>query len=53
MQVDTFPTERGHTQCRIGFFILSRAGNQQGLVLYIDRTGSGQPHPIVRKNMLC
>jgi hypothetical protein len=46
MQVDTFPTERGHMQCRIGFSILSRAGNQQGLVLYIDRTDSGQPHPI-------
>ena len=46
MQVDTFPIEGGHTQCRIGFSILSRTGNQQGLVLYIDRTGSGQPHPI-------
>ena len=43
MRVDTFPIEGGHTQCRIGFSILSRAGHQQGLVLYIDRKGSGQP----------
>ena len=47
MQVDTFPTECGHTQCRIGFSILARAGNQQGMVLYIDRTSSGQPHDII------
>ena len=46
MQVDTFPIEGGHTQCQIGFSILSRVVNQQGLVLYIDRTGSGQPHRI-------
>jgi hypothetical protein len=37
-------------QCRIGFSILARAGNQQCLVLYIDRTGSGQPpHISVQK----
>ena len=33
-------------QCRIGFSILARAGNQQGQVLYINRMGSGQPHYI-------
>ena len=43
MQVDTFPIEGRHMQCQIGFSILSRVGNQQGQVLYIDRKGSGQP----------
>ena len=30
----------------MGFSILARVGNQQGMVLYIDRMSSGQPHDI-------
>ena len=41
--MNRFSIEGGHTQCRIGFSILASVSNQQGLVLYIDRKGSGQP----------
>ena len=44
--VDTFPIDGQIKQCRIGFSILARAGNQQGMVLYIDRTSGDQPHDI-------
>ena len=44
--MNRFSIEGGHTQCRIGFSILASVGNQQGLVLYIDKTGSDQPHDI-------
>ena len=46
LNVGTFPIDGGLKQCRIGFSILSRVGNQQGLVLYINKTGSDQPHDI-------
>jgi hypothetical protein len=46
INVGIFPIDGGLKQCRIGFSILARVGNQQGLVLYIDRTGSSQPHDI-------
>ena len=41
-----FPVDGGLKQCRLGFSIFARAGNQQGMVLYIDRMSSGQPHDI-------
>ena len=34
------------SNAKLAFSILARAGNQQGMVLYIDRTSSGQPHDI-------
>ena len=46
INVGTFPIDGGLKQCWIGFSILARAGNQQGMVLYVDRTSSGQPHDI-------
>ena len=46
LNIDTFPIHGRLKQCRIGFSILARAGNQPGMVLYIDRTSSGQPHDI-------
>jgi hypothetical protein len=44
--VGTFPIDGGLKQCRIGFSILARTGNQHGMILCIDRTSSGQPHDI-------
>ena len=46
LNVGTFPIDGRLKQCRISFSILARAGNEQGMVLYIDRTSSGQPHDI-------
>ena len=46
MNVGTFPIDCGLKQCRLGFSILARVGNQQGMVLYIDRTSNDQPHDI-------
>ena len=41
LNVDTFPIDGRIKQCLIGFSILASVGNQQGLVLYIDRMSSG------------
>ena len=42
----TFPVDGGLKQCRLGFSILARAGNQQGMVLYIERIGRADYHDI-------
>jgi hypothetical protein len=46
INANTFPIEGGHAQCRIGFSIVARSGNQQGQVVPILETGSAQPHYI-------
>ena len=46
LNVGTFPIDGGLKLCRIGFSILTRADNQHGMILYIDRTRSSQPHDI-------
>ena len=46
INVGTFPIDGWLKQRWIGFYILTRTGNQQGMVLYIDRMSGGQPHDI-------
>ena len=49
----TFPVDGGLKQCRLGFSIFARAGNQQGMVLYIERTGRTDYHDIsAQKNVV-